>query len=61
VAGESELITGAVGAVVSICSVPARTAAVRTAALPAASVTVAELRLAAVTARAAVFWPAATV
>ena len=50
-----------VGAVVSICSVPAGlvTAPVRLAALPAPSLTVAALRLTAVTARSAVFWPAA--
>ena len=48
------------GVVVSICSVPAglATAPVRLAALPAPSLTVAELRLTAVTARSAVFWPA---
>ena len=48
---------------VSICSVPAGlvTAPVRLAALPAPSLTVAALRLTAVTARSAVFWPAATV
>ena len=52
-----------VGAVVSICSVPDGlvTAPVRFAALPAASLTVAELRLTAVTVRSDVFWPAATV
>ena len=52
-----------VGVVVSICSVPAGlvTAPVRLAALPAPSVMVAALRLTAVTARSAVFWPAATV
>ena len=52
-----------VGAVVSICSVPAGlvTAPVRLAALPAPSLTVAVPRLTAVTARSAVFWPAATV
>ena len=50
-----------VGAVVSICSVPDGlvTAPVRLAALPAPSLTVAPLRLTAVTARSAVFWPAA--
>ena len=47
--------------VVSICRVPAGlvTAPVRLAALPAPSVTVAPLALTAVTARSAVFWPAA--
>ena len=62
-AGESELITGDVGAVVSICNMPVgvATAPVRLAALPTASTTVAELRLTAVTARSDVFCPAATV
>ena len=52
-----------VGVVVSICRVPAGlvTAPVRLAALPAPSVMVPPLRLTAVTARSAVFWPAATV
>ena len=52
-----------VGAVVSICSVPAGlvSAPERLAALPAASVTVAALRLTAVADRSAVFCPAATV
>ena len=52
-----------VGVVVSICRVPAGlvTAPVRSAALPAPSLTVAVLRLTAVTARSAVFCPAATV
>ena len=52
-----------VGAVVSICSVPAGlvTAPVMVAALPAPSVIVAPLALNAVTARSDVFCPAATV
>ncbi len=51
------------GVVVSICSVPAGlvTAPVSVAAVPALFLTVAELRLTAVTARSAVFWPAPTV
>ena len=56
-------MTGAAGAVVSICTVPAGLviAAARLAALPAASVTVAVPRLTAVTARSGVVCPAATV
>ena len=52
-----------VGAVVSICSVPAGlvTAPVRLAILPAPSVTLAEFRLTAVTVRSGVFCPAPTV
>src|ERR1700737_3733152 len=51
------------GVVVSICSVPAGlvTAPGRLGALPAPSGRVAELRLTAVTAKSAVFWPAPTV
>ena len=57
-------IEAIVGAVVSICRMPAGlklVAPVRLAALPPPSVMVAPLRLSAETMRSAVFWPAATV
>src|SRR5580700_7173995 len=57
----SEIIFGAGAGVVSICGpVWVRPESERSAALPAPSVTVAELRLTAVAARRAVFWPAPT-
>ena len=58
----SLVITGATGAVVSICSVPAGDSAPeRLALFPAPSLMVAPLRLTALTARSGVFCPAATV
>jgi hypothetical protein len=56
------VIESSVGVVVSICNVPAMLfkAPAKLVALPAPSVTVAELRLTAVTPRSGVFWFAAT-